>query len=146
MADTKSPETLLAEALQALTAEQNRNAQLTTDLGTERTARTTAQTQANAFENERNQEREAHTKTKNELADATKLVDQLTEQLSEPAGPKVHTATLGSGTSTQTYRFVVPQFHFEGHKVKAEDVKNNSDVLKALVKAGAKVIELVPAK
>lgn len=143
MSDVKSPEALLQDALNV---EQGRTKQLTLDLGTEREARTAAQTQAKAFENQVNQEREAHTKTKNELADANALVDQLTAKLSEPAGPKVHTATLGSGKEAQTYRFVVPQFFLEGAKVKAEDVKNNSDVLKALVKAGAKVIELVPAK
>jgi hypothetical protein len=140
---TKTPEALLQDALNA---EQGRTKQLTAELGTEREARTSAQNQARAFEKERDDERAAHTKTKNELADANKLVDELTKQLSEPAGPKVHTATIGSGASAQTYRFVVPQFYFEGAKVKAEDVKNNSDVLKALVKAGAKVIELVPAK
>ena len=143
MSEVKSPEALLQDALNA---EQGRTKQLTLDLGTERAARTTAQTQARAFEKERDDERAAHTKTKNELADANKLVDELTQKLSEPTGPKAHTATLGSGASAQTYRFVVPQFHFEGAKVKAEDVKNNSDVLKALVKAGAQVIELVPAK
>ncbi|RZK36037.1 MAG: hypothetical protein EOO57_07970 [Hymenobacter sp.] len=113
MSEVKSPEALLQDALNA---EQGRTKQLTTELGTEREARTTAQNQAKAFENERNQEREAHTKTKNELADATKLVDELTEQLAVPAGPKVHTATLGSGATAKTYRFVVPQFYLAGKK------------------------------
>jgi hypothetical protein len=150
VSETKSPEALLQDAL---TAEQNKNKQLETERNTEREARGKAEqdlrdanTAKEKLAQELTTERTAHTKTKNELADSTKLVDDLTVQLSEPTGPKVHTATLGSGKEAQTYRFVVPQFHFEGNKVKAEEVKSNSDVLKALVKAGAKVIELVVAK
>ena len=152
MSEVKSPEALLQDLL---SAEQDKTKQLTTDLTAAQTQvktveaeRNTAQGQAKTFEAERDHEREAHTKTKAELTDANALVDQLTRQLTEPATtPKAHTATLGSGKEAQTYCFVVPQFHLAPFgKVVATEVKNNSDVLKALVKAGSKVIELVTAK
>jgi chromosome segregation ATPase len=151
VSETKSPEALLQDAL---TAEQNKTKQLTTDLTAAQTQiktveaeRNTAQGQAKTFEAERNQEREAHTKTKDELVDANRLVDQLTEQLSKPSTPQAHTATLGSGKEAKTYRFKVPQFHFAPFgKVVAVEVKNNSEILKALVAQGAAVIELVEAK
>jgi hypothetical protein len=148
VAENKSPEALLQDAL---TAAQDRNKQLETDLGTERAARGKAEQSlldANKLAEQRSTdlgtEKAAHAKTTQALADANKLVDQLNDQLAEPtSGPKVHTAKLGS----DTYRFVVPQFYLEGFgKVKAEEVKANSDVLKALVKAGSKVIEQVAAK
>ncbi len=120
---TRTPEELQS----ALTAEQEKNKQL---------------------ELERNTERDARGKAEQALRDANQLIDELNQELGErPAAVKAHTATLGSGKDAQTYQFVVPQFYLAGHgKVVATDVKNNSDVLKALVKAGAKVIELVPAK
>ncbi|MGI4865433.1 MAG: hypothetical protein ACRYFZ_16035 [Janthinobacterium lividum] len=148
---TKTPEELQL----ALIAEQERSKQLEIERDQERGERGKAEqalrdanTEKERAAKELTAEREAHGKTKAELNDANKLVDQLTEQLGEPAdAPKAHTATLGSGKEAKTYRFVVPQFYLAGHgKVKAEDVKNNSDVLKALVESGAKVIELVAAK
>ena len=152
MSEVKSPEALLQEQL---TAEQNKTKQLETERNQERDARGKAEQatrDANTAKEKAAQElateREAHTATKAELADANKLVDQLTEQLSTPDdSPQAPTATLGSGKDAKTYRFTVPQFHLAGFgKVVAADVKHNSDVLKALVKAGSKVIELVSGK
>jgi chromosome segregation ATPase len=151
VAESKSPEALLQDAL---TAEQNKSKQLETERNQEREARGKAEqaerdanTAKEKLAQELTTERAEHAKTTKSLADANALVDQLNAELGErPVAVKAHTATLGSGKDAQTYQFVVPQFHFQGAKVKAEEVKNNSDVLKALVKAGAKVIELVVAK
>lgn len=158
MAETKSPEALLQDAL---TAQQDKNKQLETDLGNERAARGKAEQsllEANKLAEQRSTElgaeqaahqaeKSAHAKTTQSLADANALVDELHEQLAKPTGPVAPTATLGSGKDAKTYRFVVPQFHLAPHgKVLAKDVKSNSDVLRALVAAGSTVIELVPAK
>jgi small-conductance mechanosensitive channel len=152
VSEVKSPEALLQDLL---TAEQNKTKQLETERNQERDARGKAEQtarEANTAKEKAAQElateREAHTATKAELTDANTLVDQLTAKLSEPSeAPKVPTATLGSGKDAVTYRLVVPQFYLEGFgKVRAADVKNNSDVLKALVKVGSAVLEQVPAK
>lgn len=124
MAETKTPEAILQEAL---TAAQNHSAQLERDLAAER---------------------EARGKTEQQLRDAETLIDQLNRQANDaPAKAELPTATHGTGKEAKTYRILVPKFQLAGHGVvEAKDVKSNSDVLAALVKAGSKVLELVTAK
>ena len=87
-------------------------------------------------------------KAEQELLDANTLIDALNQAVGEqPEDASAPTVTLGTGKQAQTYRFTVPQFHFAGYGVVvAAEVESNSDVLQALVKAGAKVLELVPAQ
>lgn len=152
MAETKSPEAILQDAL---TAEQNKSKQLELERNTDREARGKAEqalreanTEKERKARELTTEQTEHAKTKKALTDANSLIDELNKEIgAQPETQKAHTVTLGSGTSAQTYRFLVPQFNLPGvGKVVAEDVKSNSDVLKKLVASGAQVIELVPAK